>query len=191
MKNNWIISVLTVLFLAGCTPEAHIKNQSWGNALGTTYSIIYIADEELDYEQEIDSVFQVLNQSMSTYIPTSDISKINAGDSTIRVDDMFREVFEVSSEVYKASDGYFDPTIGVLVNAWGFGPGEQMQLDSLRVDSLLQYVGWDKVKLNAKAMPLIDWEPCSTRKVLIIISLRLAAKSWPREPIWCPENNGP
>ncbi|MHA7863818.1 FAD:protein FMN transferase [Flagellimonas marinaquae] len=163
MKNNWIISVLTVLFLAGCTPKAHVKNQSWGNALGTTYSIIYIADEELDYQQEIDSVFQVLNQSMSTYIPTSDISKINAGDSTIQVDDMFREVFEVSSEVYKASNGYFDPTIGVLVNAWGFGPGEQMQLDSLRVDSLLQYVGWDKVKLNAnntitKAHPSIRFD---------------------------------
>ncbi|WP_349352804.1 MULTISPECIES: FAD:protein FMN transferase [unclassified Flagellimonas] len=148
MKHKPITLVLMVLFLASCTPKEHIKNQSWGNALGTTYSIIYIADEELDYQQEIDSVFQVLNQSMSTYIPDSDISKINAGDSTIQVDDMFREVFEVSSEVHKASNGYFDPTIGVLANAWGFGPGEQIELDSLRVDSLLQYVGWEKVKLN-------------------------------------------
>ncbi|WP_421805897.1 FAD:protein FMN transferase [Flagellimonas sp.] len=148
MKHKPITLVLMVLFLVSCTPKEHIKNQSWGNALGTTYSIIYIADEELDYQQEIDSVFQVLNQSMSTYIPDSDISKINAGDSTIQVDDMFREVFEVSSEVHKASNGYFDPTIGVLANAWGFGPGEQIELDSLRVDSLLQYVGWEKVKLN-------------------------------------------
>ena len=148
MKNKPITLVLMVLFLSSCTPKEYIKNQSWGNALGTTYSIIYIADEELDYQQEIDSVFQVLNQSMSTYIPDSDISKINAGDSTIQVDDMFREVFEVSSEVHKASNGYFDPTIGVLANAWGFGPGEQIELDSLRVDSLLQYVGWEKVKLN-------------------------------------------
>ena len=148
MKHKPITLVLMVLFLASCTPKEHIKNQSWGNSLGTTYSIIYIADEELDYQQEIDSVFQVLNQSMSTYIPDSDISKINAGDSTIQVDDMWREVFEVSSEVHKASNGYFDPTIGVLANAWGFGPGEQIELDSLRVDSLLQYVGWEKVKLN-------------------------------------------
>lgn len=125
-----------------------IKNQNVGNALGTTYSIIYIADEELDFQMEIDSVFQVINQSMSTYIPTSDISKINRGDSTIVVDQMFEEVFETSTQVYKASNGYFDPTIGVLANAWGFGPGEQIELDSLKVDSLLSYVGWDKVALN-------------------------------------------
>lgn len=138
---------LAVLFF-NCTPKEQVKNQSWGNALGTTYSIIYIADEELDYQQEIDSVFQVLNQSMSTYVPSSDISKINEGDSTVVVDDMFKEVFAISSDVHKASNGYFDPTIGVLANAWGFGPGEQIKLDSLRVDSLLSYVGWEKVQLN-------------------------------------------
>ncbi|WP_421803422.1 FAD:protein FMN transferase [Flagellimonas sp.] len=147
MKHKVLLLGLVVLFLS-CAPKEHIKNQTWGNALGTTYSIIYIADEELDYQQEIDSVFQVLNQSMSTYIPTSDISRINEGDSTIVVDGMFKEVFNVSSEVHKASNGYFDPTIGVLANAWGFGPGEQIELDSLRVDSLLGYVGWEKVKLN-------------------------------------------
>jgi len=147
MKHKLLLFVGVVLFF-NCTPKGIVKNQTWGNALGTTYSIIYIADEQLDYQQEIDSVFQVLNQSMSTYIPTSDISKVNDGDSTIVVDEMFREVFNVSSEVYKASNGYFDPTIGVLVNAWGFGPGEQLELDSLRVDSLMRYVGWEKVQLN-------------------------------------------
>ena len=132
----------------GCGSHTWVKNQNRGNALGTTYSIIYISDETLDYQQEIDSVFQVLNQSLSTYIPTSDISKINEGDSTIVVDNMFKEVFEISTKVHEASNGYFDPTIGVLANAWGFGPGEQIELDSLKIDSLLGYVGWDKVRLN-------------------------------------------
>lgn len=143
-----IIVVLGILLLTGCTPKPLVRNQSAGNALGTTYSIIYIGDEELDYEKEIDSVFRVLNQSLSTYIPTSDISKINNGDSTLVVDQMFKEVFKTSTEVYKTSNGYFDPTVGVLANAWGFGPGEQLDLDSLKVDSLLRYVGWEKVKLN-------------------------------------------
>ncbi|MEX0359436.1 MAG: FAD:protein FMN transferase, partial [Allomuricauda sp.] len=125
-----------------------MKNQATGGALGTSYSILYISDGELDYQKEIDSVFQVLNQSMSTYIPSSDISRINEGDSTIIVDEMFQDVFKTSSAVHKASNGYFDPTVGVLANAWGFGPGEQMDLDSLRVDSLLAYVGWEKVRLN-------------------------------------------
>ncbi len=144
-----VVVLLVAVFFIGCTTNPLIKNQNVGSALGTTYSIIYIADKQLDFENEIDSVFQVINQSMSTYIPTSDISKINRGDSTVVVDDMFREVFEISTKVHRASDGYFDPTIGVLANAWGFGPEERMNLDSLKVDSLLTFVGWEKVQLNA------------------------------------------
>ncbi|NAY92460.1 FAD:protein FMN transferase [Muricauda sp. JGD-17] len=134
------------ILLFGCETQ-WVKNQNRGNALGTTYSILYISEELLDFQKEIDSVFQVINQSLSTYIPTSDISKINDGDSTIVVDHMFQEVFEISSKVHKVSNAYFDPTVGVLADAWGFGPGKQLALDSLRVDSLLDYVGWDKVKL--------------------------------------------
>ncbi|MBO0322623.1 FAD:protein FMN transferase [Muricauda sp. CAU 1633] len=144
-----VLLFTVVVLLLGCNSREWIKNQNQGGALGTSYSIIYIADESLDYQREIDSVFQVMNQSMSTYVPTSDISKINEGDSTIVVDEMFREVFDISTQVHQASNGYFDPTIGVLANAWGFGPGEQIQLDSLKVDSLLSYVGWDKVQLNS------------------------------------------
>lgn len=158
-----VLFLFVALLILGCNSDPWVKNQNWGDALGTTYSIIYISEGELDYQQEIDSVFQVVNRSMSTYISTSDISKINAGDSTIVVDDMFKEVFEISSKVNKASNGYFDPTIGVLADAWGFGPGDQLELDSLKVDSLLGYVGWDKVKLNSdntisKAHPAIRFD---------------------------------
>lgn len=139
------------VFLTSCASQPSlIKNQNVGGALGTSYSIIYLSDSELDFQKEIDSVFEAVNQSMSTYIPTSDISKINKGDSTLVVDEMFMEVFKLSKEIHQTSDGYFDPTVGTLVNAWGFGPGKQIDLDSTRVDSLLEYVGFDKVKLVAK-----------------------------------------
>lgn len=144
-----VILVFIILVIAGCQEKSSwIKNQNIGNALGTTYSIIYIAHEEVDFQKEIDSVFQVINQSMSTYIPDSDISKINDGDTTVVVDTMFKEVFELSTQVYETSDGYFDPSVGVLANAWGFGPGKQIQLDSIKIDSLLNFVGWNKVKLS-------------------------------------------
>ena len=122
---------------------------SFGGALGTSYSITYLTERELDIQSEIDSVFEVINHSMSTYIPDSDISKINNGDSTVRVDQMFREVFELSQEVHDNTNGYFDPTVGALVNAWGFGPGDIVKMDSSKVDSILQFVGLDKVRLNS------------------------------------------
>ena len=133
---------------SGDGPE-FVKNQKVGGALGTSYSLIYLTPKPLDLQKEIDSVFAAVNRSLSTYIPSSDISKINAGDTGIVVDDMFREVFELSKKVYEVTDGYFDPTVGALVNAWGFGPGQQRVMDSLQVQDLLAHVGFDKVSLNA------------------------------------------
>ena len=146
-----VLAVFLIFFYLGCQPEKEwLRNVSAGPALGTSYSIIYLSKDPLDIQQKVDSVFAVINQSMSTYIADSDISKINRGDSSIIVDRMFREVFELSKQTYEDTDGYFDPTVGVLVDAWGFGPGEQIALDSMKVDSLLDFVGFDKVKITAE-----------------------------------------
>ena len=151
-KLHHFLFLLMVGVMASCKmgPDQYIKNSNSGGALGTSYNITYLSDKELDFQQSIDSVFDAINQSLSTYIPTSDISKINQGKTDFAVDHMFKEVFELSKEIYKTTDGYFDPTVGTLVNAWGFGPGKDVLLDSTKVDSLMQYVGMDKVKLNGK-----------------------------------------
>ncbi|MDC6390200.1 FAD:protein FMN transferase [Maribacter sp. PR1] len=145
---KWI--VLLALGFVSCQfgKNGIVRNQNTGAALGTSYNIIYLADDELDFQMEIDSVFSVVNQSLSTYIPDSDISKINKGDSSVVVDKMFREVFELSRSIHEATKGYFDPTVGTLVNAWGFGPGRELNMDSLSVDSLLNYVGFNKVSIT-------------------------------------------
>ncbi|MDH3698188.1 MAG: FAD:protein FMN transferase [Flavobacteriaceae bacterium] len=141
---------LIFLALVACQEQKDLVFNSYaGGALGTNYSILFFADEKLNLEQEIDSVFQDINFSMSTYIPESDISRINSGDHSIIVDAMFREVLELSKRIHAETGGYFDPTVGILVNAWGFGPGEMQELDSTKVDSLLRYVGLEKVVLKA------------------------------------------
>ncbi len=143
-------NAIILLILGACTEEQGPweRNFNYGGALGTSYSITYLSSESLNYQEEIDSVFQVVNQSMSTYWPESDISRINKGDSVLQVDQMFQEVFSLSKEVYQKTNGYFDPTVGVLVNAWGFGPETAIELDSTKVDSLLRYVGFSKVRLT-------------------------------------------
>ncbi|WP_289644898.1 FAD:protein FMN transferase [Maribacter aestuarii] len=146
MKFQFLICVC-IMFVS-CNEGNLVKNKATGQALGTTYSIIYFSNQEQSFETEIDSVFKAVNQSLSTYIPNSDISKINNGDSSVEVDHMFKEVFNLSKEIYKATDGYFDPTVGVLVNAWGFGPERKIEMDSVKIDSLLKYVGFDKVSLS-------------------------------------------
>lgn len=141
---------LLVLCFAACQKEE--KNQIiiiQGEAQGSTYAVKYICTSELVSKKAIDSLLLAFDESLSTYRPDSKISKINEGDSTIIVDDFFVKTFEVSSIIYKETDGLFDPTIGVLVNAYGFGPKKQkIELNPTKIDSLLQYVGFDKVRLN-------------------------------------------
>ncbi len=120
-----------------------------GEAFGTTYNIQLYSEKNIDFKKGLDSVINAVNHSVSTYIPESDISKVNNGDSTVVVDSIFREVFEISEEVNKKTNGYFDPTIGVLRNAYGFGDVKPLKIiDSTTLDSLMKYVGFHKVKLN-------------------------------------------
>tara|TARA_R110001583_G_scaffold112186_1_gene261481 strand:- start:22347 stop:23300 length:954 start_codon:yes stop_codon:yes gene_type:complete len=122
-----------------------------GNALGTTFSIRYIDTSDVAFDSKIDSLIKAVNKSISTYIPASSISKINRGDSTVVVDAFFEEVFLKSEKIYNDTNGAFDPTVGVLVNAWGFGPENAIEnLDSVKVKELLNFVGFNKVKLQNK-----------------------------------------
>lgn len=126
--------------------ESHVFQ---GEALGTTYSIRYFSDKDFDFEKAVDSIYESINSSMSTYRTSSAISKINRGDSTVNVDENFRRVFEASGKVFKQSNGFFDPTVGSLVNAYGFGPGKQLkEIDSLELDSLRQLVGFNKISIR-------------------------------------------
>ena len=119
-----------------------------GDVFGTTYKITYL-NASKNYQKSLDSLFLAFNQSLSTYIPTSDISKINDGDLTIDVDDFFVEVFEKSKRIHQETDGFFDPTVGNLVNAYGFGPekGNFTLSDSL-INEFMKDIGFEKVSLK-------------------------------------------
>ena len=117
-----------------------------GFAQGTTYSIIYKGGK--DYRLEIDSILKAFDMSLSTYKDSSIISRINKNDSSVKTDSLFDVFFKTSYEVWKNTKGDFDITVAPIVNIWGFGFTER--LDNIKqntIDSLLQYVGMEKVKL--------------------------------------------
>ncbi|MGA1341386.1 MAG: FAD:protein FMN transferase, partial [Flavobacteriaceae bacterium] len=119
-----------------------------GEAFGTTYNMVILAEETPELIHALDSLIHSVNRSLSTYDPTSAISRINDGEQGVVVDQMFADVFHVSQRVYLDTEGFFDPTVGPLVNAWGFGP-ESVSLDRESIaDSLRQLVGFDQVILD-------------------------------------------
>lgn len=117
-----------------------------GLVFGTTYKIVYLNGTS-NYQKSIDSLFLKMNTSLSTYIPNSAISKINSGVKAVVIDDFFVEVFKKSKRIFKETEGFFDPTVGNLVNAWGFGPkNEKFDLTPAQVARQMQFVGFDKVQ---------------------------------------------
>ena len=147
-------SLLLLLILISCQKvEKNVNKRISGFALGTTYSINYsdlsLSKEVL--EKEVDSIINVINSSMSTYISDSDISKINKGDSLLKIDIHFEKVYNTASLVWKKTDGYFDPTVGALVNAYGFGPESNSSSVSKEIlNEILAYTGWDKAYLTSE-----------------------------------------
>lgn len=136
------------VIFGACQNEIKVQ-RAQGDALGTTYSILY-ADTKANESvlDSIDAIFLRMNQSMSTYWPNSIISKINRGEAVV-ADADFKNVFRASKLVWQQTNGYFDPTVGALVNAYGFGPEKPLaEIDAKTVDSLLNITGFQRVSLE-------------------------------------------
>ena len=150
------ILILFVLFAACSKHEIVIID---GQALGTYYRIKYLdlGHDKENFQKGIDSILKVINSSMSTYIPSSDISKINSGDSTIVVDEHFEKVFQKANLMWYKSQGYFDPTVGAWVNAYGFGPNKKLKKIGLKErDSLMKITGWPRIRLTKERRVIKD-----------------------------------
>uniref|UniRef100_UPI00359464DE FAD:protein FMN transferase n=1 Tax=Persicitalea sp. TaxID=3100273 RepID=UPI00359464DE len=138
-----------VLLLANCQPPRPTYTQLEGNAQGTTFRIVYVDSLSRDFSVSVDSIFRVMDRSMSLWDSSSVISLLNANRPGIRADAHFTNVFRKAWEVSDQTDGYFDCTVGPLVKAWGFSYKKGLPSpSSVQVDSLLGIVGYQKVQLE-------------------------------------------
>ena len=144
-----IISFLSLLLIS-CNVDSSSYKRIQGDAFGTAYQVIVQSESNSSkIKQSIDSIFEVVNNSMSTYRSNSIISKVNQSQNPVKVDSHFIEVFKKSKDIWKLSNGYFDPTAGSIVNLYGMGTNNKIQsINEYKIDSVMQYVGLDKVYLN-------------------------------------------
>lgn len=158
IMNKFIILFVFIFSIVSCKQEQ--KNTKLSGAIfGTFYDVTYFSNNNSSYQKQLDSLFYIINKSMSNYQENSDISKLNK-DKLDSVDDHFEEVFIASKKIYKETDGVFDPTIGKLVNAWNFGSERnKTKLDSTRVDSLMQYVGFNRMSIDRETNTIIKTDP--------------------------------
>lgn len=143
-------ALIPFLLLVACHTSKSKYFKISGFAQGTTYHITYENSNNEDYSADIDSILKAFDKSLSIYDSTSIISRINNDESGVEADEWFIDVFKKSAEVNAISGGAFDITVGPVVRAWGFSNGPIAKHDTAYIDSLLQYVGMEKVKLEGR-----------------------------------------
>lgn len=136
--------------------ERNNYQQIEGRTMGTIYRITYEDATNQNIQPGVDSVLMEVNSGVNTYDSTSVITRFNRSEKVFELDintppvKHFLRNWQLAQKVHEATDGDFDPTVMPLVNYWGFGYQGRMinQVDSARVDSLVQFVGLDKVSFE-------------------------------------------
>lgn len=149
-KPFFFIAFISLLILSGCTQSnnkdlepIHLQ----GEAQGTYYSMVYYDSLNRNLHPQVDSILKAFDQSVSLWVPNSILSRINRNDTSVVPDKHFIGNFNESQQVSKATNGAFDMTVGPLVEVWGFGFENRKKIKKQLIDSLLNYVGYQKIKL--------------------------------------------
>ena len=126
--------------------------------MGTVYSVRIVAptdEPSLDLQglnEQIAARLDELEEHFSTYRPDSEISRFNAlaGQGWFPVSPVFLDVLRQAESASGLSGGAFDPTVGPLVELWGFGAGEDSGLIPQREDleQLLPSTGYMHLQLR-------------------------------------------
>lgn len=139
--------IFLFLMISSCENKPLKLHEYSGNTQGTYFHIKYYSKDTEDLNHEIDSILQDFDLMASIYNDSSVISKINRGEEP-KLSEEFIELFNRSMQIAKESNGNFDITVGQLVEAWGFFKKANSEPDSAQVDSILQYIGYQKVSLE-------------------------------------------
>ncbi len=118
-----------------------------GEAQGTYYSMLYYDSLNRNFHPQVDSILKAFDQSVSLWVPNSILSRINRNDTNVVLDKHFIGNFNYSQQVSEATHGAFDMTVGPLVEVWGFGFESRKKVGKRMVDSLMPFIGYQKIKL--------------------------------------------
>lgn len=149
MKKFSLYTLVCWITLISCQSEkADIKVQFGGEAQGTYYVVTYFAGDTVVKQAQVDSLLRDFDQIASVWQPNSLISKINRNETDVVNNRYFSDIFNLSQQISEQTGGAFDITVGPLVNAWGFGFKNKMDMTAEKVDSIMKFVGFHGIRLE-------------------------------------------
>ena len=148
-----VILLLTssLLLLGGCGQESrYIRFE--GFAQGGTYHVTCAVPARVSEKQvrrQMDALLQEIDGTLSGYNKGSLLSRLNAGEDPC-LNDLFVECFERSKAIWSETGGAFDPSAAPLFDLWGFGFSNKGTVTQAAIDSILAFVGMDRVFLETR-----------------------------------------
>jgi FAD:protein FMN transferase len=150
-----MVGLLAMLAACHREPTAAIQMLS-GSTMGTTYSVKIAPHASMlplkDIAKRVDEELKLVNDQMSTYIETSELSRFNASTSTewFPVSADTAQVVALAKQIHEWTEGAFDVTVGPLVDMWGFGPQRRPQTlpSDAEIAEALTVVGSEKLDVQ-------------------------------------------
>ena len=143
MKRVFFILAIVTVFASCRRPQ---KINYSGITQGSYFSITYYDEKGRSFEEEIDSIFKAVDNSVSLWNENSIIRKVNRNEDIV-VNQIFKDNFEWARKASGFSEGAFDATIGPLVSAWGFHYKKELEMTPEMVDSIKQLVDYQKIDI--------------------------------------------
>lgn len=132
-----------------------------GKTMGTTWSVRLIAPFAAgDLRRPIEETLARIVAQMSPWEPASDVSRFNAAPAgtwhTLKPE--FATVLGCALQLAEQTGGAYDPTIGPLVNLWGFGP--EARPGSLPTEAQIAAArgrcGWQRICFEADGARILQ-----------------------------------
>lgn len=151
------LGLLLLLHLQACKPSRPAYISEMGEVFHTLYHMKYAADSSAHLE--VEQALHELNYTANPFDSTSLLYAIN-NNRTELVNEGFVELLTAAQEYGRLSGGFYDVTVAPLVNAWGFGfspsPWKDGEVPASAIDSILSFVGYDKVTLRGDTLKKAD-----------------------------------
>ena len=150
--------LIFLLTFTACTPHNKPVHLT-GKTMGTTYNIKYLKSDRSPQRTHVASqvtrLLEHLNEKLSTWRKDSEISRFNAHppQKWFATGEELHTVTAHALEMAKKSSGVFDPTLGPLVNLWGFGPNGKKKVPSNEeISRARSQVGYQKLHIKPGAL---------------------------------------
>lgn len=172
--------ILIFIIAAACIFRLWQERPSYetisGRTMGTYYGIkIKNSPAAADLAAEIEKTLTEVNAEMSVFDPDSELSKINAAPAGqwLELSEPMRKVMKKAHEIYRLSGGAFDPTVGRLIDLWGFGVKKgKKRPDDKEIRALLATSGFDKIRFDK------DWQKLKKDNSEVTLNLSAIAKGY-------------